>query len=553
VGNVELTNLRDNAQSRDELIGSGFDLDDGMVVEIDGRRLGGADAANALAMLSTPSNLFNRFNHLLLSAPTLAAIIYPILRSGRWISLFLIGRKGIHEEDQGLLSTRVLFSFFFSFFSLFHVFNYAFAYGRFPPGPDLIVVFIAAVILLVRPQSPRALFLLMLASLISTIVQSPAQSNHTMLRTMVIVGYSLSFLYAFLRGRRWSDIFANFVLAGRGALLVMYVFGFFHKLNSDFLNPATSCAVALWREMPGPLSAMDGPLVIYSTIYGTFVGESIIMLALLFPQTRYIGVVFGILFHLLLAMSDYAAYLAFTTLSISLHVLFLDRAHSLKIMHSPEMTLIRARIRDPIYQVMMLILLIIGGILMAAKAFSISALLLFPFVLPFCFLILRYGHGKSDRKGWSHGHPAYAIGIIVSALYFANGSMPYFGLKTAQSINMFANLRLEAGISNHLIFRHPPGPFRYLEDVAVVKDTGGSNYLGGYQIQDFGIIYYDLLSHLSENPELVVSFEMNGRTYSSVNAANFHDDIERMLHPGWIRKWFHFQPVQLARPEPCTI
>jgi hypothetical protein len=550
---VELVNLRHDAALRDELRNNGFDLDQGMVVEIDGRQLGGADAANALAILSTRSDLFNRLNRLLLSAPALAAIIYPILRSGRWISLFLMGRKGINEEVKGLHSTQVLFSFTFSMFSLFHVYNYAFAYGRYPPQADLVAVFVAAVILLMWPRSSQALFLLMLASLISTIAQAPAQSNHTMLRTMVISGYWLSFIYAFLRGRGQSDIFGNFILAGRGGLLIMYLFGIFHKINSDFLNPNTSCAVVLWREMPSPLNSLEGPLVEYLTIYGTFVAEGMIMLALLIPRTRYLGMVFGILFHLLLAMSDYAAYLAFTTLSISLHVLFLDRAHSLKIMQSPEMAAIRSRIRHPLYQAAALILLILGTLLMVLNAFGLSTLFLLPFVLPLCFLIMRYGRGGSDREELPYGRPAYAIGIVVAGLYFANGFMPYLGLKTAQSINMFANLRLEAGVSNHLIFRDPPAPFRYLENVAVIEDTGGSAFLDWYWNWGFAIVYYDLLAHLSENPELVVSFELNGRQFSSVSSADLRDDIEKTLHPRWVRKWFHFQPVQLERPEPCTI
>jgi len=49
---------------------------------------------------------------------------------------------------------QVLFS---SLFSLFHFFNYAFAYGRFPPQIDLIAVFAAAVLVLLRARNRRAL------------------------------------------------------------------------------------------------------------------------------------------------------------------------------------------------------------------------------------------------------------------------------------------------------------------------------------------------------------------------------------------------------------
>ena len=55
--------------------------------------------------------------------------------------------------------------------------------------------------------------------------------------------------------------------------------------------------------------------------------------------------------------------------------------------------------------------------------------------------------------------------------------MPYLGLKSAQAVNMFSNLRLEGGVSNHLILPHPPGPFGYPEDIAVIEHGGGDGRL----------------------------------------------------------------------------
>lgn len=553
VGHVELTDLRDDAALRDELAQSGFDLDQGMVVEMDGRRLGGADATHAMALMSTPSGAFNRLNKMMFSVPLISSVLYPVLRSGRWITLFVMGRKSIEDTGRDASSHQILFSFFFAFFSLFHVFNYAFAYGRFPPHSDLIAVFLSALLLLLRPRSARALFLLMLASLISTVLQAPAQSNHTMLRTAVIVGYWLSFGYTFLRAKSASEIFHNFILAGRWSLLVMYFFGIFHKINTDFLNPATSCAVRLWQDMPLPLSAMQGTFVDYATIYGTYIVEGTIMLCLMLPRTRYLGMVCGIFFHLLLGLSDYAAYIAFTTLSISLHVLFLSKAQTERILGSPEMAVIRSKMQKPLYKIVFLILLTGGGLATYLHAFSLSNLYLLPFVVPLCYLIIRYGYEERHAVARRYARPAIVIGAVAAGLYFLNGISPYFGLKTAQSINMFANLRLEAGVSNHLVFSNPPGPFSYLDDVAVITDSGESRFLRDYQNRDFGIVYYDLLAYLADHPTQTVSFEMNGQAFDSVSAANVEDDIKEMLHPSWVRKWFHFQPVQLDRPEACSL
>ncbi|MDP5359073.1 MAG: hypothetical protein NWR52_02825, partial [Paracoccaceae bacterium] len=175
-----MVNLREDAEIRAELASEGFDLDQGMVVDLDGRRVGGAAATNLLAGMSTPSGAFNRLNRLVFDKPLVSAIAYPVLRSGRWLTLFLMGRRTINDEEDGRISRQGLFGLIFAMFSLFHVFNYIFEYTRVPAQWDFLAIFVAALVLLSRPASPRALFFLMLVSTISTIAQAPATSNHTM-------------------------------------------------------------------------------------------------------------------------------------------------------------------------------------------------------------------------------------------------------------------------------------------------------------------------------------------------------------------------------------
>jgi len=342
---VALVDLRTCGPVRDDLRAQGFDVDRGMVVETEGRRVGGADAVNTLALLSTPSDSLNRINRALLSSPRLARILYPLLRMGRWLSLFLLGRRLMADSDAPAEARRTIFSLLFALFSVFHFMNYAFEYGRFPPQLDQLALLAAATLLFFRPGSNRALFLLMLASTVSAIAQAPVSSNHTMVRNVVLLGYWLSFGIAAVRNRPANTVFTNFAPAGQGALLVMYFFGIFHKINSDFLNPVTSCAVALWRQMPAPLAALEGPLVWYPAIYGTFAIEGGIMVALLTRRWRHVGIAAGIGFHLLLSLSSYAMYISFTMLSIALHSLFLSGDAAQRILASREMRFVRSRMR----------------------------------------------------------------------------------------------------------------------------------------------------------------------------------------------------------------
>ncbi len=547
---VTMVDLRSDPVARERLEGEGFKVDNGMVVDQSGRRYAGADAVNVLALLSTPSGFVNRINRAVMSSSIAARVLYPLLRMGRWLLLFVLGKELI-DERRDTASLQTIFAICFALFSIFHFCNYATAYGRFPPGPDMIALFGAAALTLLRPQSSRILALLMLVSLVSAIIQAPAQSNHTITRNFMLLGYWLSFVVAMVRNRPAGEVFSNFVIAGQGVLLVMYFFGIFHKINADFLDPVTSCAVALWEQMPAPLNALSGPWVDYPAIYGTFVIEGGIAIALLVKRWRHYGIAAGIAFHLLLAMSSYAMYIAFTMLSIAMHSLFVSPKAADRILASKSMQAFTGRMSNPVYAIAAIIVVLTIGVLAFRGSYGLASLFALPMVLPFCWVILRYGQDEGASR--PYGRSAMMIGATTFAAFFLNGAMPYLGLKTAQSLNMFANLRLEQGASNHLVFGGAHRPFGYLERVATIDDAGGNRAMNYYARYGYGIVYYDLLAFLADNPDASISFTLDGKSFDSVSAVDLQADIDATLHPQWFRKWFHFQPVQLERPEPCTL
>lgn len=545
---VRLVDLRSAPDRRAELEAQGFELDQGMVVEQDGCRYAGAAAVNVLAMLSTPSDVFNRINRLVFGSPLLARLLYPLLRMGRWLLLFLLGKPLISEEKSSARQT--IFTICFALFSIFHFGNYAFSYGRIPEW-DMILLLGTAIFSFIKPQSARTLFLLMLISTISGWVQAPAQSNHTITRNFLLLGYWLAFAVAMIRNRPAGSVFSAFALAGQAVLLVMYIFGIFHKLNTDFLDPAVSCAVTLWQLMPVPLSLWQGPLIENAAIYGTFIVEGCIALALLVPRWRHYGIAAGMAFHLLLAMSSYAMYISFTMLSIAMHSLFLSETAARNVMESAPMMQLRARMRHPLYFLGAIALLLTIAVLAFSGEYGLASIFALPLVLPYCLIILRYG--RSDEPLLPRGRPAVlAVGAITFAAFFFNGATPYLGLKTAQSLNMFANLRLEQGVSNHLVFSGAHRPFGYLEQVAMIEDGAGARAMERAKRRGFGVVYYDVLAFLADNPDKRLTFTLDGRRYDQVSAADMHDEIEATLHPAWFRKWFHFQLVQLERPEKCS-
>ena len=95
VGDVELINARENTTIKEKLKELSIDINQGMVL-IDNEDIYFAeDCVHRLALLSTSSTLFNRLNKFVFKHKILSKILYPIMKKGRNVVLFLLQRKQI--------------------------------------------------------------------------------------------------------------------------------------------------------------------------------------------------------------------------------------------------------------------------------------------------------------------------------------------------------------------------------------------------------------------------------------------------------------------------
>lgn len=100
IGDVDLVNARDNLVLASELAAKGMDLDEGMVLILDGRAYHGAECVQRMALLSTPSGIFNRVNRFIFRRPRLARVLYPVLRAGRNATLAMLGVSKIRTDAE---------------------------------------------------------------------------------------------------------------------------------------------------------------------------------------------------------------------------------------------------------------------------------------------------------------------------------------------------------------------------------------------------------------------------------------------------------------------
>ncbi len=95
VGPVKLANAREDLPVVRYVRAKGIDLNQEMALVTKGEVLAGPDVIHRLALLSTGSGFFNGLMSKMFASKGLTKFMYPILRTGRNTTLFLLGRKKI--------------------------------------------------------------------------------------------------------------------------------------------------------------------------------------------------------------------------------------------------------------------------------------------------------------------------------------------------------------------------------------------------------------------------------------------------------------------------
>jgi len=404
--------------------------------------------------------------------------------------------------------------------------------------------------LLMQPYTRIPLFGLIAGLVIDGWLQAPVFSNHTMLKNWVALGLLVAGIETLIRRKSVDWFIERFAPYGAMILIGMYFFGVFHKINTDFIDPSVSCAVALWQAMPIPMGMKESEFWHGLGIYGTFVIETVIAVCILVPRLRHMGVFIGIGFHMLLASSGYEYYATFSLLTVSLHTLFLDPKLHKRFLEAPRFLRALNWLKSPVGRLAFSAYLglfafaTIGGQPVAA------GLLGFGYVGPLLWALWNFRTGPTQIFGLNELRSIW-IPLLVLAFYLS-GFSPYLGMKTSQSFNMFANLQLEGGQSNHLLVEDAPDG--YLRDLVFVESFAGVPWFATINKEGLYLVYYDFLNHMERaGPGARATDRLNDGPLVTRTRDELQPEFDRILHPRWVRKWFHFNPVDLRHPKPCAV
>ncbi len=92
-----LIDARDNPEVMKEITARGFDIDQGMILNMNNQFYYGAEAIHKLALIASPSTVFNRLNIWIFRSRRRAQLLYPVLRASRNFLLKLLGRTKINN------------------------------------------------------------------------------------------------------------------------------------------------------------------------------------------------------------------------------------------------------------------------------------------------------------------------------------------------------------------------------------------------------------------------------------------------------------------------
>jgi hypothetical protein len=404
---------------------------------------------------------------------------------------------------------------------------------------------------LARPRSLAVLIGMMAARLIVYAIHAPVASNNATISAFAAVALVGSSLYLAIVDRKLERerLYRTFAPMARDLLLIMYSYGIFHKINSDFLNPNVSCAVAIYKPVVHAFGLQDWLFGQYGAIYSTFVVETLAIFCLLSRRWKFYGLAIGIPFHLIIGFSGYRFYMEFSMICLSLYTLFLPSEYFVRVNQALRRLPTAARTALLALPATLFALTLAGGQIAISRHFwPYHAMPVFALVGGTFYLSVLYFCPRSwaaeDTPAFRFTSPIFAV---LSLLFLVNGISPYIGFKTESSITMFSNLRTEGGRTNHLLFSSLPYLFSYQQNLVTIRSSNAAalqDYIGPNR----QMVEYELHRILANAPDTKVQFSKDGQSFDHVDPAD-----NQYLATNWLlRQLLIFKPVDWTEPKPCT-
>ena len=449
------------------------------------------------------------------------------------------------SSRRGLQEAFILFSYFWGAATLFHIASY-----------DLWRAWrlevIVALCVLIQPGSLLALATLATVQIYETFPTELNTSNHALFAAFVNLALLASIALLALKKRHLTidrrDLFKVLAPAVRLAVLLLYFFAVFHKLNADWFDPEVSCGRVFYAAQRSRLPFLpDSTTIDLAAIYLAIGIEATIPLLLAFRRTRHAGILVGMIFHWLLGFNPHSPFYNFSAMLVAVFALFA----------APELVADSAdrlgRRRVQLFS-WGLASIFAGCALIGQRRFNqvidlphfmilfwaaYGAVLLAVFGL----LLQRWNPAPQDpARFFALPQPVLALLPIVVVL---NGLMPYLGLKTTATWAMFSNLRTEGGRSNHWLVPASVQMFDYQRDLVRVTQSS-DRYLKTLANREELLPYFEI----RRRPDASISYIRAGVEHTFRKVSD--DPAFRRALPILPAAFMVFRPVDPVGKQGCA-
>lgn len=431
---------------------------------------------------------------------------------------------------------------------------------------NLALLTLAAFLVIFRPSLAGFISLVIL-QLFDAFFRMPFTTNHWVFTAFVNATLLHVLLFLMIRTRSFkvseTQFFKNFAPVIRIEVIILYFFAIFHKLNSGFFTPATSCATDLLKaqhiDQVIPLSEELFAINAWFTV----IVEISIPLLLCFRKTGNAGVLIGLFFHCILSYSTYNAFYDFSAMMFATYFVFLNPAFSLylyeillRLRSAKESFFNRFFTRKLLY-VAIFIVFSLGTIYVLNKGlntFKSVHLYFFWTLYSILFAACLINYMLSGKRIQGNGGTRFGVlhgsFLIMPVIVFMNGTLPYLGLKTENSYAMFSNLRTEGGKTNHFIVSPRLQIFDYQRNV--VEIVSSTDY-GLQKLANEGkvMVLFEFRNYVNDRKPKKVEYLLNGEKHIFLKGES---TSERALgkNPYILKKLMKFRPFTLEEPQPCA-
>ncbi len=349
----------------------------------------------------------------------------------------------------------------------------------------------------------------------------PVVGNHEVLLGLVGLIVLIAVPLAARQGEWWVDVAAPAV---RLVLLIGYGAIAFSKLNTGFFDLAVSCAVVFGDDLLGPLGpGADHGLAMPSwPVVGFTAGvELAIPVMLVAPRTRSLGVAVALGFHFLLALAPASHVFDFSAALLPMFVLF--GSAELRRSLDRVVTRLGAVAKRELLLGLVTVCALHGLVLIINSRLDAESILRPWFGLWFVAypiwlvvgggvlgLAVRTNATQRDPSSGLAPNDSYQIGwrpalplLVVVAIAVLNALGPYLEYRSAAAFNMYANLEISDGQSNHVLvggLRSTAGEPSMIQLHSAVPSSSLDYYLTNQLLLPEENLDRYLRDHPAENP-----------------------------------------------------